>query len=62
MLQLCQNFSKQKSLQKKQHTFILLINLLQVHDAKVDFKKRARSRIGSFENADHVAGGGDIEV
>ena len=36
--------------------------MLQIQNTKLDFKKKARSRIGSFENAEHVPGGGDIEV
>ncbi len=38
------------------------MSTLQIQTTKVDFKKQARSRIGSFENAEHVPGGGDIEV
>ena len=38
------------------------MDMLQIQNTKLDFKKKARSRIGSFENAEHVPGGGDIEV
>ncbi len=38
------------------------IHLFQIESHKIDFSDKAQSKIGSKDNIDHVAGGGDKKV
>ena len=40
----------------------LLLFYLQIETQKLDFKEKAQSKVGSKDNIEHKAGGGDKKV